>query len=100
MFLTAALLAFDGNGQPVTYSEHAQIDPLVLVQLLIQSIQKLGDGVIGSGIDDISTPQHLQKDKQQCFNSVKTCSPFATRGTLTLSIAMMPPFRMSSRDFS
>lgn len=28
---TSALSAFDGNGQPISYNEHAQINPLVLV---------------------------------------------------------------------
>ena len=58
-------LAFDGNGQPITHSEHAQINPLVLVQLLIKSIQSLGGEVISSRIHDLAAPQHLQIATEQ-----------------------------------
>lgn len=32
-------VASDGDGQPVPHSEHAQIDALVQVQLLIEGVQ-------------------------------------------------------------
>lgn len=36
---TVAFSAFDGEGQPIPHSEHAQIDALVQVQLLIEGVQ-------------------------------------------------------------
>lgn len=59
-FYIVVILAFDGNGQPVAHSEHAQFDPLVLVQLLIESIQTLRGDVSRSRIHNISAPQHLE----------------------------------------
>lgn len=59
-FYIVVILAFDGNGQPVAHSEHAQIDPLVLVQLLIESIQTLRGDVSRSRIHNLSAPQHLE----------------------------------------
>lgn len=56
-----SLSASDGDGQPVPDGEHAQIDPLVLVQLLIQGIQGPGGDVTKSGTDDLPAPQNLFK---------------------------------------
>lgn len=54
-----AFLAFDGDGQPVAHREHAQIDALVQVQLLIQGVQDYRFDVTRSWMDNFSTPQHL-----------------------------------------
>ena len=59
-FYIVFILALDGNCQPIAHSEHAQIDPLVLVQLLIESIQTLRGDVSRSRIHNLSAPQHLE----------------------------------------
>ncbi len=68
------ILAFNGNGQPIAHSEHAQINPLVLVELLIESIQSLGVDVTGGRVHDLSAPQHLQIQSQQSFFIFSSCS--------------------------
>lgn len=57
--------AFNGDGQPVAHSEHAQVDPLVFVQLLIESVQTLGGEVSGIRVHHSAAPQHLQIQSRQ-----------------------------------
>lgn len=54
-----AALALNGDGEAVAYRDHALINPLVLVDFLIEGIQSLGGDVTGGRIDDLSTPQDL-----------------------------------------
>lgn len=51
--------ALDGEGQPVPHGEHAQVHPLVRVQLLIEGVQDPGSDVTQCGLDNLSTPKHL-----------------------------------------
>lgn len=52
--------ALEGEGEAVPDGEHAQIDPLVLVQLLVERVQRLGDEVVRCGVHHAAAPQHLQ----------------------------------------
>lgn len=61
----AVFSAFNRDGQPVPHSEHAQIDPLVRVQLLIEGIQDPGSDITDGGTDNVSTPKHLLKGKRK-----------------------------------
>ena len=71
-------LAFNDDGQPVAHREHAQFDPLVLVQLLVEGIQSLRGEVTGSRIHHFSAPQHLHiRTHTHTLELVSFCSQAA-----------------------
>lgn len=69
--------ALKGQGESVPHSEHAQIDPLVLVQLLVEGVQSLGDEVVRGRVHHMSTPQHL-KTNTPCLTAENPCSYILT----------------------
>lgn len=101
-----SVLKFDGQCEPIAHCEHAQADSSVSVQLLVQLINGHSVCVVRGWIQHLSTPQHLQDQEKKRFicliyPTARTQTQISVLGeALTLSIAMMPPFLSSCRDFS
>lgn len=63
LVLVPSVLQFDGQREAVAHSEHAQADPSVSVQLLVEPVDGQCIGVVRGGLQHLAAPQHLHMEK-------------------------------------